>query len=102
VVASSKTCTAFACSNAEIVGSNHTQGTVVSIVCVYPVFVLFCVQVAALRQGDPLSKESYRLWIESRHRKSGQGPTNGCTAIEVVVVVLVVAVKVKLSPCLTN
>jgi hypothetical protein len=30
-------------------------------VCVYSVFVLYCVQVAALRQADPPSKESYRL-----------------------------------------
>jgi hypothetical protein len=27
-------------------------------VCVYSVFVLFCVYVAALRRADPLSKES--------------------------------------------
>jgi hypothetical protein len=30
-------------------------------VCIYAVFVLSCVQVAALRRADPLSKESYRL-----------------------------------------
>jgi hypothetical protein len=30
-------------------------------VCVYSVFVLSCVQVAALRWADPPSKESYRL-----------------------------------------
>jgi hypothetical protein len=30
-------------------------------VCVYSVFVLSCVQVAALRRADPPSKESYRL-----------------------------------------
>jgi hypothetical protein len=29
--------------------------------CVYSVFVLFCVYVAALRQADSPSKESYRL-----------------------------------------
>jgi hypothetical protein len=32
-------------------------------VCVYSMFVLFCVQVATLRQADPLCKESYRLCI---------------------------------------
>jgi hypothetical protein len=32
-------------------------------VYVYSVFVLFCVQVAALRLTDPPSKESYRLCI---------------------------------------
>jgi hypothetical protein len=31
--------------------------------CVYFVFVLFCVYVAALRRADPPSKESYRLCI---------------------------------------
>jgi hypothetical protein len=30
-------------------------------VYVYSVFVLSCVQVAALRRADPQSKESYRL-----------------------------------------
>jgi hypothetical protein len=30
-------------------------------VCVYPVFVLSCLQVAALRRADPPFKESYRL-----------------------------------------
>jgi hypothetical protein len=30
-------------------------------VCVYSVFVLSCVYVAALRRADPPSKESYRL-----------------------------------------
>jgi hypothetical protein len=32
--------------------------------CVYSVFVLFCVYVAVLRRADPPSKESYRLCIE--------------------------------------
>jgi hypothetical protein len=30
-------------------------------VCVYSVFVLFCMWVAALRRADPPSKEFYRL-----------------------------------------
>jgi hypothetical protein len=30
-------------------------------VCVYSVFVLFCVQVEVLGGADPLSKEPYRL-----------------------------------------
>jgi hypothetical protein len=30
-------------------------------VCVYSVYVLSCVQEAALRRADPLSKEFYRL-----------------------------------------
>jgi hypothetical protein len=33
-------------------------------VCIYSVFVLSCVQVAALRWADPPSKESYRLYKE--------------------------------------
>jgi hypothetical protein len=40
-------------------------------VCVYSVFVLFCVQVAALRRADPPSEESYRLCIGLRNWKSG-------------------------------
>jgi hypothetical protein len=31
-------------------------------VCIYSVFVLSCVQVAALRRADHSSKESYRLF----------------------------------------
>jgi hypothetical protein len=53
MAARSKAWTVFARSNAEIVGSNPTQGM--------DVFVLFCVYVAALRRADPPSKESYRL-----------------------------------------
>jgi hypothetical protein len=33
--------------------------------CVYSVFMLFCVQVAALRRADPPSKVSYRLDYET-------------------------------------
>jgi hypothetical protein len=44
-------------------------------VCVYSVFVLSCVQVAALQQADPLSKESYRLCKKTKELRSGQGPT---------------------------
>jgi hypothetical protein len=43
VVARSTAWTVFARSKAGIVGSNLTQGTDVGIVCVYSVFVLFCV-----------------------------------------------------------
>jgi hypothetical protein len=35
-------------------------------VCTYYVFVLSCVQVAALRWADPPSKESYRLCKKDR------------------------------------
>jgi hypothetical protein len=51
-------------------------------VCVYSVFVLSCVQGAALRRADPPSKESYRLCKRSWNWKSGQGPTKGCRAID--------------------
>jgi hypothetical protein len=67
VAARSKAGTVFARSNAEIVCSNPTQGMDVCIVCVYSVFVLFCVSVEALRWADPPSKETYRLCIGSRN-----------------------------------
>jgi hypothetical protein len=41
-------------------------------VCVYSMFVLFCVQVAALRRADTPSKESYQLCIGLRNWKSCQ------------------------------
>jgi hypothetical protein len=56
----SKAWTVFTRSNAGIVGSNPTQGMDVC-VCVYSVFVLSCVQVAAFRRADHSSKETYRL-----------------------------------------
>jgi hypothetical protein len=37
-------------------------------VCVYSVFVLFCVQVAALRRADPLSKVSYRVQVQETEK----------------------------------
>jgi hypothetical protein len=50
-------------------------------VCFYSVFVLFCVEEAALRWADPPSKEFYWLFIGLRSWKSGQGP-KGCRAIK--------------------
>jgi hypothetical protein len=38
-------------------------------VCVYSVFVLFCVQVAALCRADSASKESYRLCVIKKLKK---------------------------------
>jgi hypothetical protein len=49
--------------------------------CVYSVFMLLCVYVAALGRADPTSKESYRLCIGLRNLKNGKGP-KGCRAIE--------------------
>jgi hypothetical protein len=46
----------LALSNADIVGSNPTQGMDVPV-------RFFCVKVAALRRADPPSKETYRLCI---------------------------------------
>jgi hypothetical protein len=60
VAARPETWTVFARSDAGVVGSNPTQ-VIDDCVCVYSVFVLFCVWVAALRRADPPSKESYRL-----------------------------------------
>jgi hypothetical protein len=56
----SKAWIVFGRSKAEIVGSNPIQGMDVSL-CVYSVFVLPCVSVAALRQANQSSKGSYRL-----------------------------------------
>jgi hypothetical protein len=73
--ARSKAWTVFARSNAEILGSNPTQGMDI---CVR----LFCVKEAALRRADPPSKESYRPCIRLRNWKSGQGITTDCRAID--------------------
>jgi hypothetical protein len=77
----SKARTVFARSNAGIVDSNPTRGVDVCIVCIYSVFVLFCVQVEDLRRADSPSKQSHRLCIVSYNWKCGQWPTNGCIAI---------------------
>jgi hypothetical protein len=50
--------------------------------CVYSVFVLSCVQVAALRQADPRSKEYYRLCKKIEKLKKRQGQTKDCRAID--------------------
>jgi hypothetical protein len=55
-----------------------------SVWCVYSVFVLFCVQVKALRRADPPSKESYQMCIGSRKWKSGKGPTKRCRTITII------------------
>jgi hypothetical protein len=44
-------------------------------VCVYTVFVLSCVEVAALRRTDPPSKKSYTLCIKIKKMKRGLDPT---------------------------
>jgi hypothetical protein len=41
-------------------------------VCVYSVFVLSCMKVAALRQADPPFKESYRQCKRSRNCKAAK------------------------------
>jgi hypothetical protein len=57
VAARFKAWTVFARSVTGILDSNPTQGMDV---CVH----LFCVQVAALRRADPLSKDSFRPYID--------------------------------------
>jgi hypothetical protein len=44
---------------------------------VYSVFVLSCVQVAALRRADPPSKESYRLCKKQETEKAAKTQQNG-------------------------
>jgi hypothetical protein len=51
-------------------------------VCIYSVFVLSCVDVAALQRAESPSKESYRLCKRSRNWISDKGPTKGCRAID--------------------
>jgi hypothetical protein len=63
VAARSKAWTVFVRSNAGIVGSNPTQGMDVC-AWVYSVFVLSCVQIAALRRADHSFKEPYCLCKE--------------------------------------
>jgi hypothetical protein len=46
-------------------------------VCVYCVSMLFCVKVAALRQVDPPSEESYRLCKTIKKLKRGLRSNNG-------------------------
>jgi hypothetical protein len=80
VVARSKAWTVFARSNTGIVGSNPTWRMDVCVRLL--VFVLSCVQVAALRQADPPFKKSYRLCKRLRNWKIGQGSAKGCRAID--------------------
>jgi hypothetical protein len=46
-------------------------------VCVYSVFVLPCVQVAALRWADPPSKKSYRLSTKIKKVKKWPSSNRG-------------------------
>jgi hypothetical protein len=48
----------------------------------FVLFVLFCVQVAALRRADPLSKESYRLCTGLRNWKRAEVKQKDYRAIE--------------------
>jgi hypothetical protein len=74
-------CVVFARSKAGIVGSTLTQVMNVC-VCVYSVFVLSCVCVAALRRPDHSSKEIYRMRKMITRLKKRSGPNKGCRAID--------------------
>jgi hypothetical protein len=52
-------------------------------VCIYSVFVLFCVLVAALRLADPPYKGSYRLCKNDYETgEEAKAQQNGCRAID--------------------
>jgi hypothetical protein len=74
VAVRSEAWTIFARLNTGVMSSNRIWGVDV---CAR----LFFVKVAPLRQADPPSKESCRLYVGSRNWKSGQGP-KGCRAVE--------------------
>jgi predicted anti-sigma-YlaC factor YlaD len=80
VAGMSKAWTVFAGSNTGIVGWNVTQGMDIC-TRLFCVCVVMCIG-SGLGRDDPSSKESYRLCIELRNWKRGQGPTKGCTAID--------------------
>jgi hypothetical protein len=51
-------------------------------VCVYSVFLLFCVQIAALRRADPPSKESYRLCKRLKTEQAAKVQQRACRAAD--------------------
>jgi hypothetical protein len=79
VAARSKAWTVFARSNAGIWVRIPIEAWMS--VCVYSLFVLFCMYLADLWRADPPSKESYSVCIGLRNWKSGQC-TKSCRAIE--------------------
>jgi hypothetical protein len=81
VAARSKSWTILARSNTGFVGSNPIRGMDVY-VRLFCVCVVLCVGSGLATVWSPPAKESYRLCKRWRNSKSGQGPTEGCTAIE--------------------
>jgi hypothetical protein len=77
-----KAWTVFARSNAGIAGSNPIEDMDVC-VCVYSVFVLSFVYVAALRQADHSSKKSYSLCKNDYEiEEEARVQQKGCRAID--------------------
>jgi hypothetical protein len=70
VAARPKVRTVFGLSNAGIVGRIPFEAWMS--LCVYSVFVLFCVYVGALRRADPPSKESCRLCVDYETEKAAK------------------------------
>jgi hypothetical protein len=86
----SKAWTIFARTEAVIVGSNPTQGMDVSIVCVYSVCVVLRVDRGLATDWSPVQgilSSMYR--IKKLKKKSGQGPTKGCRAIIIIIIIMI-------------
>jgi hypothetical protein len=87
VAARSKACTVFARSKAEIVGSNPIQGMDVCIVYVYSVFVLFCVQVKALRRADPRPR-GLTDFVQDQETEEAVKVHKDCISIIIVIIII--------------
>jgi hypothetical protein len=58
--------------------------------CAFILCLCCCLQVVALWRAHPPSKEHYRLCKISRNWKSGQGPTKGCRATDIIIIIIII------------